>query len=162
MRCQPFPYFISDARALFERVIPNFSADRARPLWERWARYEYQYGDLEAALKLEKRMAEVYASGKQNSFLFLSNTPIHSIILFCYHFNKKKILLSNDSLNDICIWEPMRLLIEILGLLWLAKRRLLTHWARARLNNRSCQVVPKARNEWLHRIIETNGKITEV
>jgi hypothetical protein len=52
-----------DARALFERVIPNISADRARPLWERWARYEYQYGDLEAALKLEKRMAEVYASG---------------------------------------------------------------------------------------------------
>ena len=44
-------------------MIPNFSADRARPLWERWARYEYQYGDLEAALKLEKRMAEVYVSG---------------------------------------------------------------------------------------------------
>src|SRR5271156_6814356 len=43
--------FFSDARALFERVIPNFSPDRARPLWERWARYEYQYGDLEAALK---------------------------------------------------------------------------------------------------------------
>ena len=42
-----------DAQALFKRVIPNFSADRARPLWERWA---------QAALKLEKRMAEVYAS----------------------------------------------------------------------------------------------------
>ena len=56
-------YTTLDARALFERVIPNFSANRARPLWERWARYEYQYGDLEAALKLEKRMAEVYASG---------------------------------------------------------------------------------------------------
>lgn len=59
----PMFSFISDARALFERVIPNFSPDRARPLWERWARYEYQYGDLEAALKLEKRMADVYASG---------------------------------------------------------------------------------------------------
>ncbi|KAF8164707.1 hypothetical protein B0H34DRAFT_793176 [Crassisporium funariophilum] len=52
----------NNARALFERVIPNFAPDRARPLWERWARYEYQYGDLEAALKLEKRMAEVYTS----------------------------------------------------------------------------------------------------
>jgi len=52
----------NNARALFERVIPNFSPDCARPLWERWARYEYQYGDLEAALKLEKRMAEVYSS----------------------------------------------------------------------------------------------------
>lgn len=49
-----------DARALFERVIPTFPADRARQLWERWARYEYQYGDLEAAIKLEKRMSEVY------------------------------------------------------------------------------------------------------
>jgi cleavage stimulation factor subunit 3 len=64
---------ILDARALFERVIPNFSADRARPLWERWARYEYQYGDLEAALKLEKRMAEVYASGII-FFSYYSNT----------------------------------------------------------------------------------------
>ncbi|THH17582.1 hypothetical protein EW146_g3251 [Bondarzewia mesenterica] len=50
----------ADARALFERVINNFPADRARPLWERWARHEYQYGDLAAAQKLEKRMAEVY------------------------------------------------------------------------------------------------------
>ncbi|KAH9483272.1 mRNA 3'-end-processing protein RNA14 [Psilocybe cubensis] len=52
----------NNARALFERVITTFPPDRARPLWERWARYEYQYGDLEAALKLEKRMAEVYTS----------------------------------------------------------------------------------------------------
>ncbi|KAF8720570.1 hypothetical protein AX14_010937 [Amanita brunnescens Koide BX004] len=50
----------NNARALFERVIGSFSPDTARPLWERWARYEYQYGDLEAAQKLEKRMAEVY------------------------------------------------------------------------------------------------------
>jgi cleavage stimulation factor subunit 3 len=57
-----------DARALFERVIGNFPPERARPLWERWARYEYQYGDLEAALKLEKRMAEVYPVGMY--FLF--------------------------------------------------------------------------------------------
>jgi cleavage stimulation factor subunit 3 len=42
-------------------VIPDFSADRARPLvWERWARYEYQYEDLEIALNLEKRMADRY------------------------------------------------------------------------------------------------------
>ncbi|KAF8650367.1 hypothetical protein AX16_005263 [Volvariella volvacea WC 439] len=51
-----------NARALFERVIGTFPAERARPLWERWARYEYQYGDLEAAQKLEKRIAEVYPS----------------------------------------------------------------------------------------------------
>jgi len=53
-----------DARALFERVIGTFPPDRARPLWERWARHEYQYGDLAAAQKLEKRMAEAYPNGK--------------------------------------------------------------------------------------------------
>ncbi|KAF8632394.1 hypothetical protein AX17_004835 [Amanita inopinata Kibby_2008] len=50
----------NNARALFERVIGTFSPDTARSLWERWARYEYQYGDLEAAQKLEKRMTEAY------------------------------------------------------------------------------------------------------
>ncbi|KAL5512186.1 hypothetical protein ACEPAG_3471 [Sanghuangporus baumii] len=50
----------NNARALFERTVGTFPPDKARPLWERWARYEYQYGNLEAALKLEKRMAEVY------------------------------------------------------------------------------------------------------
>ncbi|KAG6910176.1 hypothetical protein DXG01_012625 [Tephrocybe rancida] len=50
----------TNARALFERVIGTFPAERARSLWERWARYEYQYGDLDAAQKLEKRIAEVY------------------------------------------------------------------------------------------------------
>ncbi|KAI5120731.1 hypothetical protein M0805_006437 [Coniferiporia weirii] len=50
----------NNARALFEQTVGTFTPKKARPLWERWARYEYQYGDLEAALKLEKRMAEVY------------------------------------------------------------------------------------------------------
>lgn len=53
----------SDARALFEQTVGTFPPNKARPLWERWARYEYQFGDLEAALKLEKRMAEVYPEG---------------------------------------------------------------------------------------------------
>jgi hypothetical protein len=55
---------VIDARALFERVIGAFPPDRARPLWERWARHEYQYGDLAAAQKLEKRMADAYPNGK--------------------------------------------------------------------------------------------------
>jgi cleavage stimulation factor subunit 3 len=49
-----------NARALFERVIGAFPPESARPLWDRWARYEYQYGDLETAQRLEKRIAEVY------------------------------------------------------------------------------------------------------
>ncbi|KIK50299.1 hypothetical protein GYMLUDRAFT_78535 [Collybiopsis luxurians FD-317 M1] len=50
----------NNARALFERVIPTFSAEESRPIWERWAHYEHQYGDLEALQKIDKRMAEVY------------------------------------------------------------------------------------------------------
>ncbi|KAH7919879.1 Suf-domain-containing protein [Leucogyrophana mollusca] len=51
-----------NARALFERAVTTFSFECARPLWERWARYEYQYGDLAAVQKLEQRMAGVCPS----------------------------------------------------------------------------------------------------
>jgi cleavage stimulation factor subunit 3 len=54
---------ILDARALFEGVIGRFSGDKARPLWERWARYVYQFEHLEEAQKLEKRIAEAYPNG---------------------------------------------------------------------------------------------------
>ncbi|KAF5390357.1 hypothetical protein D9757_002906 [Collybiopsis confluens] len=50
----------NNARALFERVIPTFNPEESRPIWERWARYEHQYGDLEASQKIDKRMAEIY------------------------------------------------------------------------------------------------------
>lgn len=50
----------ANARALFERAVNNFPPEKARPIWDRWARYEYQYGTLEACHLLEKRMAEVY------------------------------------------------------------------------------------------------------
>ncbi|KAI0092880.1 Suf-domain-containing protein [Irpex rosettiformis] len=50
----------SNSRALFERVVNIFPADRARPIWDRWARYEYQFGSLEAAQSLEKRISEIY------------------------------------------------------------------------------------------------------
>ena len=53
----------TDARALFERIVASFSPERARPIWERWARYEYQFGSFEAAQLLDKRMAEAYPSG---------------------------------------------------------------------------------------------------
>ena len=40
-----------------------FPPERSRPIWERWARYEYQFGNLQAAQNLEKRMAEAFPSG---------------------------------------------------------------------------------------------------
>ena len=88
-----------DARALFERIIGTFPPERARPLWERCARYEYQYGDLEGALKLEKRMAEVYPTGM--SFIcilqltipvdFLPDPPIK-------RFAQRHIYLGTDAI----------------------------------------------------------------
>lgn len=53
----------ADARALFESAIPSFTPEKARPLWERWARYEYHFGDFAATQKLEKRIAEAYPNG---------------------------------------------------------------------------------------------------
>ncbi|KAH8104468.1 hypothetical protein DFH11DRAFT_116573 [Phellopilus nigrolimitatus] len=55
VRCLTFLMSVNDennARALFEIATATFN--KARALWERWARYEYQYGYLEVALKLEK------------------------------------------------------------------------------------------------------------
>jgi len=94
-----------DARALFERVIPKFPPERARPLWERWARYEYQYGDLEGALKLEKRMAEVYASGAR---LFLYYLRLYS------DKHVTQILPSKGWHKDTYTWVQMPSLSAIL------------------------------------------------
>ncbi|KAG9027591.1 mRNA 3'-end-processing protein rna14 [Tulasnella sp. JGI-2019a] len=52
----------NNARALFERVIGTFPPVKGRPLWERWARYEYHFSDLAATQKLEQRMAEAFPS----------------------------------------------------------------------------------------------------
>ncbi|TIB95397.1 Suf-domain-containing protein [Wallemia mellicola] len=49
-----------NARALFERIAPSLPADKARPLWTRWASYEYFYSDLPSALKLEQRLADTF------------------------------------------------------------------------------------------------------
>lgn len=50
----------TDARALFERIAPGMGAEKARPLWTRWASYEYMYSDLPSALKLEQRLADTF------------------------------------------------------------------------------------------------------
>ena len=53
----------ADARALFERSALKIPANKARPLWDAWARYEYMYADLAAVLKLEARFAETFPNG---------------------------------------------------------------------------------------------------
>ncbi|PBK93800.1 Suf-domain-containing protein [Armillaria gallica] len=53
----------NNARSLFENTISTLPAANARLIWERWTQYQYQYADLEAVLKLEKRMADIYPTG---------------------------------------------------------------------------------------------------
>ena len=82
-----------DARALFERVVNIFPADRARPIWDRWARYEYQFGSLEASQALEKRIAEVYPNGMYCDCLIVVITLITA-----------QTRLLSDSQNDTNTW----------------------------------------------------------
>lgn len=52
----------ANARALFEKTVntSTIPPEKARPMWDKWAKYEYQFGNLEACHKMEKRMAEIY------------------------------------------------------------------------------------------------------
>lgn len=52
--------FAADARAVFERTIAKIPAEKAKPLWRRWADHEYLFGDLAAIQKLDARLAEIY------------------------------------------------------------------------------------------------------
>ena len=55
---------LPDARALFEKVVSKLSPEVARPLWDRWAAYEYQFSEATAIQRLDARMAELYPQGK--------------------------------------------------------------------------------------------------
>lgn len=91
--------FFLDARTLFGRAVTSLPPDRSRPLWDCWARYEYQFGSLEAALILERRMLEVFPSGecrylrmfiKHQTNLFCIDTPIK-------HFADRYIYFGTDT-----------------------------------------------------------------
>jgi cleavage stimulation factor subunit 3 len=53
-----------DARALFEKSIVLFDAEKARPIWQRWLTYQMNVADLPALHKLDKRVAEAYPKGE--------------------------------------------------------------------------------------------------
>lgn len=54
---------IADARALFERTVAKVEPAKARLLWDRWAQYEYQYGDFASAQKLFQRYSDAFPEG---------------------------------------------------------------------------------------------------
>ena len=69
-----------DARAVFERAIAKISPESAKPLWTRWAEYEYLFGDLSAIQRLDARLAEVYPGGAS---WFLSTLRVQKPQLTC-------------------------------------------------------------------------------
>ncbi|GAA5902824.1 hypothetical protein JCM8208_006485 [Rhodotorula glutinis] len=50
----------NNARALFERSVSLLGPDQAKPIWDRMAAYEFQYGDHLAAQKMAKRYADAF------------------------------------------------------------------------------------------------------
>src|SRR5579859_3508194 len=57
---QSFYTLTLDARALFERTVSKLSPQAARPLFDRFYKYECEYGDTAAIRKLSKRIADLY------------------------------------------------------------------------------------------------------
>ena len=53
----------TDARALFERTVSKLSPQAARPLFDRFYKYECEYGETGAIRKLSKRIADLYPEG---------------------------------------------------------------------------------------------------
>ncbi|PPQ83169.1 hypothetical protein CVT26_008434, partial [Gymnopilus dilepis] len=54
---------LKNAQVVFERAVQSLVPEHAGPLWQRWLKHQYMYGDLEDILKLEKRMAKHNSSG---------------------------------------------------------------------------------------------------
>ncbi|GAA5959836.1 hypothetical protein JCM8115_004873 [Rhodotorula mucilaginosa] len=50
----------NNARALFERSVAVIEPAKAKPIWDRMAQYEFQYGDHLAAQKMAQRYADTY------------------------------------------------------------------------------------------------------
>lgn len=50
----------TNARAVFERTISSVPVERARVIWDRWAKYEYCFGDASAVARLESRLSDLY------------------------------------------------------------------------------------------------------
>lgn len=54
---------VDNTRALFERVLTEEANRKSVLLWERYLQFEFEMGDLQSALRLEKRARWVPAAG---------------------------------------------------------------------------------------------------
>jgi len=66
----------ADARALFERTVALVEPEKAKPVWDRMAQYEYQYGDYLAAQKIFQRYSEAFPDGKLFAFVVPSSVKL--------------------------------------------------------------------------------------
>ncbi|GAA5873550.1 hypothetical protein JCM16303_001161 [Sporobolomyces ruberrimus] len=66
----------NNARALFERTAALIEPAKAKPIWDRMAQYEYEYGDHLAAQKMFQRYSEVF---------FEIPSPVRFASKFAYH-----------------------------------------------------------------------------
>ncbi|KAH8101055.1 hypothetical protein DFH11DRAFT_1717691 [Phellopilus nigrolimitatus] len=84
---------------LLENAAETFDPDKAHALWERCACYEYQYGNLEAVIKLQKRMAEAFpkASGSLKSICMQRLTASRTVIAASHSFAKKRPALGSST-----------------------------------------------------------------
>jgi hypothetical protein len=49
-----------DLRVLFEKAITQVPPEKAREIWNLYVQFEYNYGDLNTAAKLETRKSKTY------------------------------------------------------------------------------------------------------
>jgi cleavage stimulation factor subunit 3 len=84
---------IIDARALFEKTVSKIPPESARPLWRRWAAYEFIYGDKAASEKLNLRVAEIFPDCKK--------------ILNHYYTHTKNMSSNCLPLSDIFPWPKI-------------------------------------------------------
>lgn len=74
----------TNARALFEKSVVKMEPDMAQPLYEHVLRYESEYGELSALLKLEQRYLELYPQTSKvdlfaNRYKTMGYDPIREI-----------------------------------------------------------------------------------
>ncbi|WFD31213.1 mRNA 3'-end-processing protein rna14 [Malassezia sp. CBS 17886] len=50
----------ANARAVLERTVSGLTPQQARPIWDRWAEYEFCFGDASAVSRLTARLGELY------------------------------------------------------------------------------------------------------
>lgn len=69
----------ADARALFERTVALVEPEKAKPVWDRMAQYEYRYGDYLAAQKIFQRYSEAFPDGELSSSSVSSSVELTSL-----------------------------------------------------------------------------------